>query len=64
MPIKATMVKDRTRLKCPDCKAFYVDNGSVLKCLLCGKDLKQITVWNVIPSSLSIGSGKPKMKGA
>jgi len=62
--VEAKLVKERTRLKCPDCKAFYVDDGSVVKCLLCEKDLKQITVWNVMPTALSIGSGKPKMGGA
>lgn len=63
MVIKAKMVKDRTRLKCPDCKAFYIDDGSVAKCLLCSKDLKQITVWNIMPTPLSIGSAKPKVGG-
>ena len=47
----ARLEKSHTLLKCKPCKKFY-DEGTV--CEECGEDLREITVWNLKPSSVTV----------
>jgi len=46
-----------TRLKCKPCHKFYEDDGTVSKCEVCGKDLKQIKVHNLKVSNITVIPG-------
>ena len=55
------VTKVTTKLKCKPCNLFYKDDGSIAKCEVCGKDLKQIKVHHVTIKSVKLVTTKPKV---
>lgn len=51
-----------TKLKCKPCAKFYPDDGSVVVCEKCGRELKRIRVYNVKPESITVNSSAPMKK--
>ena len=52
--IRAGLVPSKTRLKCKPCHKFYEDDNTVATCEECGRDLKRITVYSLMPKDLII----------